>query len=381
MKKITICGVPGSDNLGDAVIADCLVAYFERNSNVQAVKCDISYREDVIYDSVKGRSLNVFNRLPRFLRQLAVLFIFGLKYLRVGKSFLREKMSSADLVVVGGGQLISDVDWNFPFKLYLVAKMAERLDLPIQVAAVGVAGKWSWGGKWFMSKLLKSPKIQSIGVRDEKSRLNLVRYFDIDNAEVIPDPAVMCSLLIPVPELPDKKQIGIGVADLAGLNYSSDIVNDSAENGLENWDQLIHQLSDSDSTLILFTNGAQEDEQFLHEELAPYLRKMNRQFEIRERFQSSKEMIDFIASLSSLFAFRLHANIIAASYGVPHFAIGWDNKVISFFKMQNRQNCVFSSINDLVMTVQNQLDTLTFESSLTPESVMSLYTDYFENKA
>lgn len=377
MKKIVICGVPGSDNLGDAVIAECLALHFETYLKVKAIKCDISYREHVEYDGIKGNNLTLFNRLPRPFRQCAVLIFFSIKYLRTGRSFLEQKMKGADLVVVGGGQLISDVDWNFPLKLYFITKTAEKLNIPIKIVAVGVANKWSRGGKLLMSKLFNSKKLISIGVRDELSRQNLVRHFSIKNSETIPDPAMMCSILMPENEKIKAKKIGLGVADLAGLNYSSDIVNEDAVNSLQCWDNLFSELAKIDRTIILFTNGAKEDEQFLHQTLVPFLLANERVFEIRSRFKSSKEMVTFVASLHSLIAFRLHSNIIAASFEIPHYAIGWDNKVISFFKMQDRADCVFPSLNALVLELRNEGLKETFKTRLHPELVFRQYNEYF----
>ena len=379
IKKIVICGVPGSDNLGDGVIADCLVDFMQQKKGYDAVKCDISYREGVVYDSVKGKNLGWFRGMPTFFRQLFVLGFFTLKYLLKGRRFLRDKMQCADLIVVGGGQLFSDVDWNFPLKLFFVAKMAEKLNIPIRICAVGVAGRWSLVGKYLLNKLISSPKVEMISVRDELSRNHLNQFFDISNAKLVPDPAVMSSLLKPIKPVNNQEQkiVGIGVADIAGLNYSSDKLNSSATNSLQSWGNLLDSLTDDDSKLVLFTNGALEDEDFLHNQLAAFLIDSGRRFAINPRFSSTEEMVHFLASLNSLYAFRLHANIIAASYNVPHFAIGWDNKVISFFNLQHRSEAVFDSIDSLTDAIYENRISLSFESKLTPMKVENMYYEFF----
>jgi polysaccharide pyruvyl transferase WcaK-like protein len=380
-KKVVVCGVPGSDNLGDAVIADCLVGFIQQKQNYTAIRCDISYRENVVYDSVKGKKLGWFHNMPQVLRQLFVLSFFTLKYLLKGRAFLREKMQGADLVVVGGGQLFSDVDWNFPLKLYFVVKMAEKMKVPVRVCAVGVAGKWSKFGTFLINELLTSPQVELISVRDELSQIHIRKFFSIDNAILLPDPAVMSSILNPLSRSKEsfRNTIGIGVADIIGLNYSSDKVNDSDSNSLESWGRLTDILTADGTVIVLFTNGALEDEYFLHHELVPYLTRTNRKFDVNPRFVSSDQMVQFLANLHSLYAFRLHANIVAASYNVLHFAIGWDNKVISFFNLQCRDHAVFNSLDALVLAINEKRLALQYNSDLTPKKVENMYLEFFRN--
>ena len=90
---------------------------------------------------------------------------------------------------------------------------------------------------------------------------------------------------------------------------------------------------------MLFTNGAEEDEQFLGRivddgDRKAYLR--DGLLSIAPHPQTPEELVANLSRPSVVVAHRLHANIIAYSLGIPSVGLSWDQKVDSFFSETNR---------------------------------------------
>lgn len=348
--KYVVAAVPYSDNLGDGVIADNIKSFLNRQGVDQVELCDISYRNEVSTFKNKESTMRHFVKLPQLIRQLIVLIFFTLKYFRVGKKYLQDKLHHGDRLLIGGGQLISDVDLNFPLKLYFLIKQAEKYNIETRIVAVGVANKWNWLSKIFMKRVLTSKVIINISVRDDLSKKNLKSYFNITDVEILPDPALMSSLVKEYKFKQDRtgfKTVGLGVADIVGLNYSSDRINTYSDNDIKYIASIVQKNNSLGFNVSLFTNGATEDERFLHESIIPLLKKEGLSHSYVKRSKTPCDLVRTISKFDFVVAYRLHANIVASSFKIPYFAIGWDNKVVSFFKSQHRDDYVFKSLKDL----------------------------------
>jgi len=317
------------------------------------------------------------------IRQLMVVLFFTYKYYRQGRYYLDEKLNNCDELLIGGGQLISDVDLNFPLKLYFLIKHAEKYNIKTSLISVGVASRWNWLSRPLMKRVLSSRVVTKIAVRDEFSKKNLTDKFGLKNIEILPDPALMCSSfskdeLGELSSFSDKKVLGLGIADIEGLNYSSDINNNTSDNSIEYVCSIVEKTNTNNYEVYLFTNGASEDEKFLHEGVVPMLKSKKIAFNVLPRCSSSTELVSFIKKLDLLVAYRLHANIIASSFDIPYFAVGWDNKVLSFFRLQGRESCVFNSLKalsesfDVVINSNGNYIT----SELNAENVEKKYSDF-----
>jgi polysaccharide pyruvyl transferase WcaK-like protein len=96
-------------------------------------------------------------------------------------------------------------------------------------------------------------------------------------------------------------------------------------------------------TLRLFTNGGSEDQSYLNS-LKPALTTLSSagRVGVEPRFATPGELARFIANLDLLYAHRLHANIAAYSYAVPHIGFSWDAKLKSFLARIGRAECLMT---------------------------------------
>lgn len=351
MKHVVICAVPYSDNLGDAVIAETL-GFLIRQAlpDCRISYLDIAGRTQLGESSLKkGRLMRIFSSLPGWARVPALTLAIGMKYRRQWRARWKQQLADADVVVIGGGQLLCDVDLNFPLKLYLLAQCLGK-KAEVALVSVGVAGNWSGAGKYLLSRFFKQAAPRFISVRDENSRRNIVRVAGdtCSDVTIIPDPAILSSALYADKGLEKRWDVGICVSDVEALHYNADLVSVSEQGrGIGMFAELVTRLRQSGQRVVLFTNGAAEDN-IAAAAVRSRLGVDDVDFILP---RSPAELVSVIAGCRSMVGHRMHANIIAFSFGVPSVGIVWDTKVASFFKLSGRGDFAMrqtASADDLI---------------------------------
>lgn len=341
MKKILICAVPFSDNLGDGVIAASLAHIAGlKYPDAKVEFLDIAGRHGFGEQNLRGGSaFGVFQKLPSLVRS-AVLFAYCLKnYLLKWRAHWRAAISDADLVLIGGGQLFSDVALNFPLKLYFLSRLLRGKK--VAVVSVGVTAKWSFWGKVLMGKFLKNAAPVFFATRDADSAKNLHDVFRVPRPaiEVVPDPALVCASAFSEALAPAKKwDVGICVSSLDALVMNSEYGGASTGGGsAEFFSRLADALRAEGARIVYFTNGASEDNRVL-EKISAQPATEGVSFLVPQR---PGDLVELISACSCIAAHRLHANIVAYSLNIPSVGMNWDKKVESFFQLTGRTQYLF----------------------------------------
>jgi polysaccharide pyruvyl transferase WcaK-like protein len=344
MKNVLVCAVPYSDNLGDGVIYEVLAKLIRNGSHDVSVSAlDIAgrhhYGEQTLKRAASGK---LISSLPRAARQAAVLALFGAKYLRSWRREWKQLVDSADSAVIGGGQLFSDVDLNFPYKLFLLGRLLKGK--PCSVMFVGVASRWSPIGRALVRQFAADARPTRWIVRDEKSKANLVREIGVpaEHVRIAPDPVVSLGAL-GQRATPGSRRVGLCVSDPQMLAHSAFRDTRHHADAEQGYRDLALFLAERGLEVVLFTNGAHEDD--------VYLQAIIRRFPELARFQAvypehPDELIDLIAGCALLVGHRMHANIIAYALGIPSVGFAWDDKVVSFFQSAGRGEFVLEDLSD-----------------------------------
>lgn len=337
MKKILICAVPFSDNLGDGVIAASLAHIAGLKYPEARVEfLDIAGRQGFAEENLRGGgAFRLFAKLPAVLRSL-IVFLYCLKgYLFSWRSSWKAAIDDADLVVIGGGQLFCDVALNFPAKLYLLSRLLRGKK--VVVACVGVTAKWSFAGRHLVRRFLANARPGFFATRDQESANNLHAYFRVPRTaiEVVPDPALLCADAFSDELSPEKSwDIGICVSSLDALVMNSEYGHANSTPSAKFFSSLGDALHDRGLRVLYFTNGAAEDNRILEEITAAADGKERAFFVPRH----PDELVALISACSCIVAHRLHANIVAYGLNIPSIGMNWDKKVASFFELTGREN-------------------------------------------
>lgn len=340
MKKILICAVPFSDNLGDGVIAASLAHIAGmKYPDARVEFLDIAGR--VAFDESNlrgGGAFGIFQKLPLLLRS-AIVFAYCLKnYLLAWRRQWRAAVADADLVIIGGGQLFCDVALNFPSKLFLLGRLLRGKR--VAVVSVGVTARWSFWGELLVGKFLRNAAPLFYATRDVDSANNLHALFGIPRSriDVVPDPALVCASAFSQEVSPEKKwDVGICVSSLDALVMNSEYGSKRTSGSAEFFSGLAQALQAEGARVLYFTNGAAEDNKILAE-ISARSAAPGFSFVVPKR---PDDLVALIAACSCIAAHRLHANIVAYSLGIPSIGMNWDKKVESFFQLTNRTRYLF----------------------------------------
>lgn len=342
--KCAIAAVKFSDNLGDGIIFEALsrcLLHLRPGLEISAV--DLSGRTSFggEHTQRRRRSTGVIAKLPKPLRPLLPLVKFGVVDRKRLQQHFRSEIGGSDYLIIGGGHLLADANLNFPTKLAVLASAIRDMRLPVAFYAVG-ASRWSWAARRLLRGVFSGLDVRWLSVRDVDSQA-LVRA-DLSGVKTAPvqatyDPAIACSRFIPAARqaTSGRKRIGVNVIGTEWL-----ILDANSDGGARVFDiaayrDLVNLILSNGHDVALMTNGAEED----HEQLLRITAAVAPQIEegrvtVIPRAKDPLELIQQVGGLDGLVSHRLHANIVAYSYGVPAIGLEWDKKVPSFFAAVGR---------------------------------------------
>ncbi|MDQ0391448.1 polysaccharide pyruvyl transferase family protein [Labrys monachus] len=343
--RVAVFNVKYSPNLGDGVIALCLEwALAARLGNAEVRSLDLAGRQDYVAPSGAGLrrlKLALLQRLPGPLRDKVVEFALGRLLQRRLKPAWRRALAGTDAAVFGGGQLIQDGDLNFPLKLAAAADECHRRHMPTAVFGVGVAKSRSERGRRLLAPLLNAPSLAHLAVRDAQSISNLCAYCERP-AELCRDPGLLAARLWPSPPRPGRERalIGVGITHPVVLNHhhSHGADRTGTADGIEQYGRIVDMLVSSGFDVLCFSNGAGEDEAFIAAARQRLLRAggAKAHVAVAPRPPTPRALAELIAGCDGVVSHRLHAGIVAYSYGVPSIGLRWDSKLDAFFEAVGR---------------------------------------------
>ena len=355
-QKILLFNVKYSANLGDGLIAECL----EREIRAQMPQAEVEsvdlagrveYRPGT---AARLAVLTTMNASPLVARQAFVKLVLGARLRGALVPSWRRRLRGVDAVVLGGGNLLSDSDLNFPLKIDAALGAAREAGAPIGVFAVGVSDNWSAEGARLFSQAFGGAPLFFSSVRDFKSAdvwRRRLSPLGVKPATVVCDPGLLASAHFPAAPRRETASpvVGLGIMHPTLARYHSNERPVPTRSQREWLIQFASACLAQGWTLRLFTNGSPEDEAYL-KAIAADLRACPGAERIRTepRFSTPAQLAQFVSGLDLMFAHRLHANIAAYSYGVPQIGFSWDSKLASFLDQVGRGDCLVTAGVDSV---------------------------------
>ncbi|GAB1619956.1 hypothetical protein AAOGI_00060 [Agarivorans albus] len=325
-----IAAVPYSDNFGDALIHNSLAWKLE-NYDISSEALDIAGRHNfersAQQNAIKDKILK-----SRFewVRQLFIPLNSMLVAVKNYRNWM-SKVKAADVVLMGGGNLISDVYLNFPLKLYFLSLFCYFANTNYAVVYVGVAKRMSGPGRWLFKRLFAAKQCLYISVRDAASKDNIAYLFGAqiaDKVVVSIDPAVNLNLSYskaPHSDLSKQEYAAINIVNPVVLMVNSDNDVSFNEQDYQQWiSQCVAKVKAAGLLPVLYTNGAQEDQQYM-QDIASSLPDAK-----VVSVEQVDDLVKVVSQAQCVFATRLHSAISAFSFSVPFTVMSWDSKVSAF---------------------------------------------------
>lgn len=361
--RVLIAGVMHSPNLGDGLIAMCMTSLINGiDPDIKVDWLDFAGRTELAMGSSAGRTkvLAALARLPNWVSAPISAQLVQHQIRNRLAPRVPEKLDRADMVIIGGGQLLSDANLNFPLKISYLVRQIEARGLPFAIHGVGVSEIWSARAAQLFEPVLRSPNLRSISVRDAASASALKLHYSklgvrppclINHA---PDP-VLCADALQLPDIPRAGQlgrrVGIGVVHPAVLaTHGSDTARMSVEQMISDYTALANALVQHGVRVHFFTNGAGEDEELLDALFQSM--PANPAWHRTPRRTSPRELAAFLKSLDAVASHRLHACITANAYGVKAVGFEWDPKINAYFDLTNQSENLFAGLDWLGGTTE-----------------------------
>ncbi|MEE4451351.1 polysaccharide pyruvyl transferase family protein [Novosphingobium resinovorum] len=339
-RRIALLNVKFSPNLGDGLLCECLekeLAHALPGCEVMSV--DLAGRQ--AYPSGHGRGrgmvMALLERCPAVLRRLAAWAILRLLLaIRLHRHF-RAGLAGAEIVVLGGGNLFTDADLNFPMKIAGALAQARRSRLPVAVYAIGVSKRWSPHGAKLFIRALRRSRLVWACVRDQGSSDSWRAHFQdhpVRPANIAVDPGVLASLHYPRATRGTGTRIGLCITDPLAVRYHSD---GSSGGNLDAWyPEALRSLVQQGFEVALFTNGSPEDREYLYRHFHAWIRYAKGPVALAPSFATPADLAGFVSGCDAIIGHRMHACIAAYSFGVPAVGLRWDVKLDSFFQLSGR---------------------------------------------
>ena len=334
--RIAVFAEVYSENLGDGVIFECMKEIFAPYG-VHLVACDISGRAGWSSDATapqgkRGtprRLASWLLRRSQFMRRL----LNGVMWrLRIRKSRTRaweQEIRVVDAIIIGGGQLLTDLDYGFPPALLSILSLAKKHKKPIAIFGCG-AGNLGFRARRAYRKVLNYASY--VSVRDAFSRTTLesIRPASGARIDIHPDPVFVLNGLCSrgtSSEIGGDRRLGFNVQPPSHFRrFAPELAELSDHEYVDFWSRMAARALTQSDRLLLICNGDREDYRYAHY-LAKKLRLSGLSVDVAPRPTLPLEVINQYRNLSRLVCTRMHAGIIAASVGVEVAPIVWDKKV------------------------------------------------------
>lgn len=346
-RRIAVCGVRYSPNLGDGVISDCL-GWMIRHlvPNAIPIHTDLAGRSSFGEETISSRrqKLKLLLALPQFAQDAIVRMLLGKKIRATLLPNWLENLDGCEAAIIGGGQLLSDSDLNFPLKIRGLMSGLRQKDLSCVFYACGVTYRGGAGAS-ILGQCLNDSIVKAIFLRDERSIEAAAGFKNAlgvsPSSKHAYDPAIHVSDAY-ADRLTNEKEFDVGVnfTDPVNMTYSSGRELPYVATLDATMSDVVSALADSGQRVALFTNGATEDEEFLsHCEQLYSLTAKPSVVRLPRPIQPA-QLVQSIDRMQTVIAHRLHTNIIAFGLRIPSVGLEWSQKVPHFFQLVNRQGCL-----------------------------------------
>lgn len=235
---------------------------------------------------------------------------------------LMPRLAAADLICVGGGALLTDINLHFPQSLAVIQRAAAELRKPLWCLGCSAEGEWSDRGRAILADFVAACDV--IAVRD---RATAERVTELAERRV----PVFGDFALPLAPWRGRRRVrpreyllGINVSHIPQpwTHFQQDY-----EDLLVELAQRFSTFSGPDMKIALFTTGTRQDDapaMRVHQRLAPIGATLHRPRDLGKlrRVMDESEVV---------LATRLHAAIVALAEGRPAISVSPAPKTENFF--------------------------------------------------
>jgi len=304
-----------SNNYGDQLINKSICYLLNRKIDVTYTFQDLN--RNIIDGDYSTKRINV--KQPTVIFPIRLLFYRFLWLLKNLKRIIKTSIKN-DFGVIGGGQLLLDNN-IFPFSIFIWTTFFKLFNVEYSFFGVGTQGGYSNTSKWFIKNALYGAKY--IIVRDELSKKIIEQHFNLSIIKSY-DVGFLCTEFYNNSNIKREKVL-IGVTDynIFRLYNESKITRNEY---YETWIKLIG-LKNIKNTKLFYTTTEDRSESY------SFKSYMNIKYSINLKVLENYNLDEFMYNITGsaqIISGRMHALIIAKSFGIKYTTYPISEKLLQF---------------------------------------------------
>lgn len=337
MIKNIVFGEFNSDNLGDVLLGKSQTYIYEKNhknivlynlSNADKPSSSGKVNETSNYPALKKihRKLYSDHYLYRHILDLSSFALNRQVYFENAIV----KISNADKVIIGGGQLFSDNSLRMLLHIYCITKTAAELKIDTAIVGSGIPTPKTFISKFLIKKIFSYYDKESIFLRDEKSIsvVNSITKLDLTINNILPDFAITyVNHFRGKLSLVEEKIIGLAPISLDCMTSKQRRYSYNQDDW---WISIAKYIEERGYIPILFCHGTSTD----YKRCKDIQNKAHEQgFEIAlsPRPTDVNVYVSLVNSFDNVLCQRLHISITAFSLNKSPVSLPWDDKIKCFY--------------------------------------------------
>ena len=332
MKKIVLIGLLYERNLGDPLSFDCTKYVIHQiDPNVEIEYLDFYGRSSIESNKNGSAGNKAIKSIYSFLKGIIGTRIQELAFQRrrvhCEEYYDRHFKDASLVVIVATGTITYDVRLDCGPYYSLVAKYAEKYNIPVVVNSGGVENPYIASDRRCrrLSDALSSNAYKIVTTRDNLSELR--KY--VKNSQTIvakiADIGVWSSETFAIKKNLETKLVGIGI--ITYKRFAEFKKGISHEQYNQTIIDIITQLEEKGQRWKMFTNGLEAD----YANAAEICNSLNRKpGDCIAVPHTPYELVKIISGFRGIITSRLHSCIIAYSLDIPYIALSWNNKLNYF---------------------------------------------------
>lgn len=243
------------------------------------------------------------------------------------KNVDEDLLAGADAIYFAGGGLFGLSYLNFFDHLERITAIAEHHEVPVIFSSMGLNNMGAEDGRVdAISDILKKSCVRALSVRENLPLFEKVVTGAPFEAQQVADPAVWTKYVYGLTDVVPDGALGINV--VRGGLFAANQRRWGLTAEMNYLLGLLQTAQAADWRTRLYTNGSLDDNNTL--------RFFAREHDVVSDQvilpQTTREVVEAIASCSAIASIRMHSSIIAYSFDIPTIALAWNDKLPHFYE-------------------------------------------------
>jgi len=330
-----------SDNIGDVIIANTLYEFMKNICNTER----ISYNsEPFVYTDINKIFIRDKGNIKKIIKIILYRLIIMCNIEKIADYYrkyhksknenkVEEKIAESDIVVIGGGNMIFDVDKfsRSASSFKKIIDMAKNHIKKVFVISIGIGP--------FVTQLQEKQAVEVLNrcdfitFRDSRSLEIYRKYYNDNKVFLTIDPVFMLPRYVSTDNNKKEHIVGINLFNNRLAKEKQKKYNEVMKGYVE----LINMLLQNTGLKIVLFSTDLNDYEVIDD---VYKKISTSNVEVR-RISGFDDLIRLYNGIDLLVGCRMHSMIIAYTQYIPVIGLSWQPKVDSFFDIINQAECVF----------------------------------------